>query len=262
VLRAFYNQLSPHARAKVKKILSSVGHRASFLDPLRARHQALTKKSFSSVATYLSEHLRLAGITDLNGRRCLEFGCGHVPTELAYYDHLGAARIIGLDYNRIAKFNYMRIALRGSPAERFDPAKIEYIAPFDALRDSVPPADFIHSEAVLEHVPPDDALPILRNLAAALPSGGVMINNIDLRDHKFWHEDPNAFLLPASDYRESDYDARGNRLRKSDWTRIFEAVEGIDSSYYSEVVQPAYKVPGYSDEDLATLRLVVVSRKR
>jgi hypothetical protein len=261
LLRAIYQLLPPSTRVRLKKVAFAVGHRASFLDPLRARHHATTKKRFDAVANYLSKHLSYAGLSHLRGKRCLEFGCGHLPTELAYYWLLGASRLIAVDYHRIAQFKYMELALRGSGARNFDWRAIEYFAPFDAVTQELPGADFIHSEAVLEHVRPSDLGPVLRNLAAALPRNGIMIHNIDLRDHMYWHEDPNAFLKADTDYRDSDHDARGNKLRKSDWIRLFGELDGFQVDCHTEVVTPQYLVPGYSLDDLSALRVVIVARK-
>jgi hypothetical protein len=261
LLRAIYERLPPRTRVGLKKLAFAVGHKASFLDPLRAKHHATTKKRFDAVASYLSKHLSLAGVSDLRGKRCLEFGCGHLPTELAYYWLLGASNLIAIDYHRIAHFKYMHLALQGSEAANFDWRAIEYFAPFDAATQKLPDADFIHSEAVLEHIRPSDVGQTLRNLAAALPCNGIMIHNIDLRDHMFWHEDPNAFLRANSDYRDSDHDVRGNRLRKSAWIRLFEQLGGFHIDCHTEVVTPQYLVPGYSLDDLSALRVVIVARK-
>jgi SAM-dependent methyltransferase len=266
MLRFLYDHLPPRTRIMAKTLLASAGHRASFLDPIRGRHHAKTQKRFANVARDLFKEFELAGITSLRGKRCLEYGCGYVLTEAAYYWLLGASQIVAVDYNRIAQFQYLRIALHGADEfhpgiEQFSPAMIEYLAPFDARYDPIPQVDFIRSNAVLEHIPAVDVPVILQRLSEALQPGGMMLHTIDLKDHLDAQNDPNGFLRDPS-YKQSDCDTRGNRLRKSDWLRIFSTLKGLQTSSHPTIEPFRYRVDGYSDEDLSTVRLFLVSTKR
>jgi SAM-dependent methyltransferase len=262
MLRLIYDHLSPRTKAAAKRLLASSGHRASFLDRLRGKYHAKGKKRYLEVAKNLDQQLTLADVQDLKGKTCVEFGCGYVPTELVYYWALGASKLIAVDYNRIAQFHQLPTALKGAAIPKFDASRIEYLAPFDASKDVLPRCDFIHSEAVLEHVPPSQAPLIVRNLAGSLAPGGIMIHMIDMRDHLDLKGDPNGFLLPSSDYDpERDYDARGNRMRKSNWEKVFAGMEGFSTRCHGINGKAAYEVPGYSREDITIHFLVTVTRR-
>src|SRR5438132_1395667 len=111
MLRFLYDRMPPHLRATAKALLASTGHKASFLDPLRARNLARRHKHYSVIAPKLERRLALANLSSLSGLKCMEFGCGLLPTELTYFWRLGAKQLVAVDYNRIAQFKYLRLAL-------------------------------------------------------------------------------------------------------------------------------------------------------
>ena len=48
-----------------------------------------------------------------------------------------------------------------------------------------------------------------------------MYHYVHLADHRDIAHAPHAFLDADDDYRATDHDARGNRMRASDWRAIF-----------------------------------------
>jgi SAM-dependent methyltransferase len=137
---------------------------------------------------------------------------------------------------------------------------IEYTAPFDALAHEPPSRyDLIVSRSTLEHVPTDSALPILRRLANWVRPGGSMYHFIHLSDHRDIRGNPLAFLGADDDYTDGQFDLRGNRLRASDWRKLFAQVDGFRfeeaSGFDDGGVLPAVlasRFRGYDPSDLAT----------
>jgi SAM-dependent methyltransferase len=78
--------------------------------------------------------------------------------------------------------------------------------------------DFIYSVSVLEHVMKPEA--VVRQMRRLLKPGGHACHSVDLRDHASF-DDPLRFLRMA----EGEYagQATENRLRASDWFRLFDA---------------------------------------
>jgi hypothetical protein len=106
---------------------------------------------------------------------------------------------------------------------------ISYIAPLDfaTWRFHVP-LDFVYSNSVLEHVPAEKVRDLIANVAHHLRRGGAMAHAIHLEDHRDIAGDPFAFLSCQACDLEMPRDTwRGNRLRKSEWLKIFASVEGV-----------------------------------
>ena len=255
MLRLLYEYVPLRVRQVAKALVGRSGHRQHFLDPIRARHLARTKKRMDIVSAKMAHRLSLANITSLEGKRCMEFGCGMVPTELVYFWTLGASGLVAVDYNRIARFNNLP-----RPAG-FRVACIEYKAPFDMSKEYLAGLDLIHSESVLEHVAPWEVAPLLENLAKSLAPNGVMIHSIDLRDHLDPGNSPFRFLDDPSYDPSMDFDARGNRMRRSDWLTAFADVPGLQTACLREASTPGRTIPNYSDDDSA-LFVIMVSRRR
>jgi hypothetical protein len=267
MLTVIYEQLPPRIRAGIKRMLASSGHRSSILDVLKAKRQARGSKHFSIALEQLVAELEFAEINSLKDKRCLEFGAGYIPTELAYYWLQGACQLIAVDYNRIGRFHYLPIALAGADPkypgiEKFSCDRIQYVAPFDAGTDRLPnDVDFIHSTAVLEHIAPNEVPTVLANLGNALASDGVMIHSIDLKDHLDPKNNPNAFLDDDTYNVDTDYDVRGNRLRKSDWLRMFSCLRGFHITWRTGTLPCTRVISGYADDDLLTSEITVVCKK-
>jgi SAM-dependent methyltransferase len=259
-LRTIYELFSPRMRERIKAILSVEGHGTSWLDPFKARDHALGKKRMDVVAENLAEKFMAAGIRSLRGASCLEFGAGYMPTETLIFHMLGAERCVATDYNAIARIEVLPEAARAADRARvlaaLDPfadgldlegrldellgmsavaasafvgQRVAYVAPFDmSLAPITQKFDVIHSTSVLEHLPAALASTILQNLAASLVPGGQMIHEVDLRDHRDLEGEPFAFLSKSDDYNpQTDYDARGNRLRKQDWLNMLDAIPDV-----------------------------------
>jgi SAM-dependent methyltransferase len=254
MLRTIYDKLPPRLRLALKGLLARNGHGKHFLDGFEARRLAKTKKRLAVVAPKIGRRLALAEIKTLVGKRCMEFGCGMVPTELVCYWMMGARQLVAVDYNRIARLKLL------PRHEGFHPSMIDYRAPIDMSLANIPGFDFIHSESVLEHISPQDVPAVLRNLAASLEPGGLMIHSIDLRDHLDPTNAPYSFLTDPAYNPSYDFDARGNRLRRSEWIAEFDALGGISTTYHHEVATPGRPIP-QDFADNRALFLVTVSKR-
>jgi hypothetical protein len=98
----------------------------------------------------------------------------------------------------------------------------------------------------------------LECVQAALRRGGVALHAIHLEDHLDFRRNPLAFFSADTDWRERDADARGNRLRASDWLRIFRSLPAAQVEILWEVVREDAPLPrsldsafaGYAERDL------------
>lgn len=284
VLRQIYELFSPRMREQIKLLLNAHGHGQSRLDGLKARDHARGKKRLDRVAEALTAVLAQAGVTSLRGLSCLEFGAGYVPTEALVFHLLGAARSVATDYNAIAQFDHLVMAARTADRARVlsllspyadgvdleerldcilasDPEtarhiiaeRISYLAPHDMSAQALsPPFDFIHSVSVFEHLPVPLAPPILDNLVHSLAADGLMITEIDLRDHRDLEKAPLAFLSARDDYNpDTDFDRRGNRLRCSAWLAMFARQSLITTRpIYQRKMEERFLPDGISPEEI------------
>ena len=245
--------------------------------------------------------LDTAGIRTLRGAACLEFGSGHLLTEPLLHHLLGAKRAVAADYFPILQPELIAAACRAVDEDALAGALggleeaellrsrfralatrrdwslaalaglgIAYVAPYDAAAGPLPGGerfDLIASCSVLEHVPRDAAGAILRNLAAMLKPGGVMVHAIHLEDHRDFAEAPFAFLAADTDWRDADADRRGNRLRARDWVALAQDLAGVELVAAETEVRnaplPARLDPvftGYAPDELRVKRLVLALR--
>ena len=147
-----------------------------------------------------------------------------------------------------------RIAQRDTQAATdFILGHVSYLAPHDMSLSGVDAkVDFIHSVSVLEHLPVPAAVPILENLLASLKPGGAMIHEIDLCDHLDMENEPLAFLEAGNDYDpQSDFDRRGNRLRRSDWLAMLDSLPGTKTTILYERQQRAEHIPSALQPEFA-----------
>jgi SAM-dependent methyltransferase len=226
-----------------------------------------TSKRLDLCSAQMAHMLHLADHAPLHGKVCLEIGCGWILTHALVCHLLGAERVIATDIEAMARPRYLPTAIRGavpyivrdvlSPftphpevrarldrllkIEHFDfdvlqGLGIEYVAPVDLARESLGrPVDFIYSLSVLEHVPVDDVAPLLRHLVADLRPGGTMIHAIHLEDHRGIADAPFTFLAePAASYGAREQTLHGNRLRRSEWRRLFDELEDFESRFLYE----------------------------
>jgi hypothetical protein len=276
-VRHLYKWSVPDAtRAKVRQ--------TSVWNKLRANRLAASAKRLDLCAGQVAMMLHLAECTSLKGRVCLEVGSGWVLSHALIFHLLGVDRVVATDIAPIAypqalskavqnahqshvrdmlspfcNHNEIRERLnrlRKVQSFSFEALKdfaITYRAPIDLARDRLNTRiDFVYSFSVLEHVPVDDIPPLLNNLARMLPSGGMMIHCIHLEDHKNTAHDPFAFLSEArEDFPDNVSQDRGNRIRASEWQRIFSNVESMDSKWLYQWSRQDAKLPDSIDSSIA-----------
>jgi len=271
------------------------------LNRRQALQYATTTKRLDECLNEFAEINRMTGFGPRD-KVCLEIGAGWVLSHSLAMYVLGARAIISTDINRLAfpemlstavngaadKIDWDKLASLGDVREmksRFehlrsikkftfkilDSLGVEYVAPIDlAERALGRPVDFIYSHAVLEHVPTQFALPLIRNLAADLTENGRMYHGIHLEDHES-KDAPFAFFSEsARAYIPRIQSARGNRIRKSGWNRIFSQIDGVSFQYIidkpnteaglPEKIDPSVE---YTDElDLRSAHLSVWAVKK
>lgn len=222
---------------------------------------AAYNKRLDLCAAQFSHWLTACNVSSLRGMTCLEVGTGWLATHAIVCHLLGAKKVVATDINPVLQPQWIATAVREavpyivrdilSPFEdhsliraRFDRLRaiehfdlavlqelgIEYVAPIDlAQRPVGQSVDFIYSASVLEHVPVDSILPLLRNLSADLAPDGSMFHLIHLEDHKDIDGAPFPFLAIAGDeYDRTLQYERGNRIRRSQWQRLVREVDGLD----------------------------------
>ena len=265
-------------------------------------HLASTSKRIDLCAAQFAHVLSVASHRPLAGLTCLEVGCGWVLSHALVCYLLGAKRVIATDIVPQAHPRMLARAVRQAiPAvpqeilspfednarlrERFERLRkirrfdfrtlhelgIEYRSPIDLTNQTLgEPVDFIYSMSVLEHVPREDVVPLLRNLVSMLNDGGTMIHCFHLEDHKDLFKRPFDFLsIPAERFPRAIESERGNRLRRSTWLRFFESLSGIDTRFLYSWSREDRPLPetidssiAYTDEaDLRVSHLGTYSRK-
>jgi SAM-dependent methyltransferase len=203
------------------------------------------------------DHLVTHGIDPVGLRFC-EIGTGWVPAVPIAYWLMGAAGTITVDLHRYLKDELVRDCLasvarqadhfRALFGPRLDEARftalrnlrdagrcldlcgVEYIAPRSAADTGLPDAcvDIHSSFTVLEHIPPDVLLAVLREARRVLRPAGVSVHRIDYSDH-FSHSDPSITAVNFLQYsdeawaRYAGHDFQYvNRLRHDDVCALFE----------------------------------------
>lgn len=263
---------------------------------------ASSSKRIDICTAQFAHIFHLSTLSSIEGKTCLEIGAGWVLSHALVCYLLGAKRVIATDIVPCAWPDTLSFALRNAIAsiprdilapfsdhsrirERFnrllsisqfsfDTLKefgIEYQSPVDFAAEKVnTPVDFIYSNSVLEHVPNDDVPALLNNLVESLNQGGTMIHCIHLEDHKNINRYPFDFLnITEKQYTRKLQSERGNRIRCSEWRRIFGDIEGTNTDFiysYSrldkalpESIDPSIS---YCDEhDLRTSHIGVYTRK-
>lgn len=278
--------------------LNTAGHGGGILDDLRAKKLAFGRKNPDTLSRFCFGRLREIRKDGLDGARVMEYGAGFLMAEPLIYSLFKARSIDAVDYYSILRkrvlkdyvlkhnwenalgystqfygkewtenwYRNLMSSVRTNTSNWWENLGIRYLAPYDVLRDkSQNKYDMILSSSTLEHVPPQEAQPITKALAEKLDEGGVMYHYIHLEDHRDMQNNPFAFLSAQSDYRENDFDIRGNRLRISDWKRIFHTLDGFEVREYPHEIRKDVHLPSkidnafsdYSEEDLKSSHYTV-----
>lgn len=284
----FKNVLPPGLLSGLKK--------QQFVRRYMARSYATSTKRLDICAAEIAGVLHLAGFshkTPLKGKTCVEVGCGWVLSHSVVFHLLGAKRVYATDIERNAFPTVLSASIRKSipwvirdllgPFEDHDRIRmrqeklirigeftlenlrklgIYYWAPVDIARRRLKrEVDFVFSNAVLEHVPREDVLPLLMNLTKDLAPEGVMIHCIHLEDHEDTENSPFEFLSePRKMFTREVQSVRGNRIRASEWMKIFGVVPNMRfTPLYAYVRQnrelPASIHPSVLHEDESDLRV-------
>lgn len=299
-LMRLVGRLPRPVRKTLRAVVGGDGHRDHWTHALWAWHHARGNRRVDNIAVRLAPLIARRG--GIEGRSCLDFGAGHVLSEALVMWLAGARRVVACDYFPIQRTAFterayrtcdretLRAALRPvAPIETVDSrlAQLDSLRPFtlEALARlgvtyaapvdfaATPPYacefDFIHSMAVLEHIPLVAVAPILDNLYTALAPGGEMVHMIHLEDHLDYHTEPFAFLAADSGWTPADADSRGNRLRASDWLGRLAALPNARTEVVWSNVRRDCPLPqnlgpafaGYAEADLRTGALLVSTRR-
>jgi len=133
--------------------------------------------------------------------------------------------------------------------------------------DELPAVDYVFTTSVYEHL--DDAEGITRALAALTQAGGLHLHYIDLRDHYFKYPFEMLTFSERMWFHWLNPTSNLNRLRLSDYQRIFNdyfnrveiQILASDTAAYQKIqtrIRPEFKT-GESDIDSATLIQVLAS---
>jgi SAM-dependent methyltransferase len=169
----------------------------------------------------------------LKGATVVEVGTGWVPIGALCMVKRGAQVVHTYDLTRHLR---PKLAERAMQLMEMDPAawqSVHYHAPADASQTGLPDqsVDLFYSAAVLEHVPPEALVKIVRESRRVLRPGGVAFHEIGLHDH---YSDvapiPKINFLKYSD-RTWDFWVQNrisyhNRMRAKEFLQLFEA-EGL-----------------------------------
>lgn len=297
------NAKSPGVRKeKLKQLVGALGHEPGWFQKVRAELLAHGRRRVDRVAKLAPTLADRAGFESLAGRRIMDFGVGYVLSVPLIYWLAGAREVVATDYYAIVDFRASRRALHKADSKVIahqlgkiaDPQRVEarlaslqaldrwtpdrlaalglhYIAPLDASKPlpSIGAFDCIASTSVMEHVPAHLAGEILSNLQNVLVPGGCQLHTIHLEDHRDLARAPFAFLGADDDYQQGQSDARGNRLRASEWMAIAATVPGAEAQMLGSRVKDRSLLPcrlnpkfaNYTADDLATATLALGLRR-
>jgi hypothetical protein len=297
-----FRLLPARSREQIKEFLGGAGHVQSAFNPVRARRLARTWRRPETVIKDIVAILDALGKRSLHGHRVLDFGSGLLLADAFAYAMFGAVEVHAVDYKPLLQTRVFRQYAKNVAWERFsscvservgrteaeqwfrrlsdalkDPSKhwyrrlgIHYIAPFDLLAEPAPGEnyDLIVSRSTLEHIPAHLVATISERLAQLVKPRGAMYHYVHLADHRDIAGNPYGFLAENNDYSPGQHDVRGNRLRASDWRRVFarlnftwsEAVHPDDKRLFPKSLSPSFRA--YDRADLLINHYIVYGYRR
>lgn len=219
------------------------------------------------------EHMNELGV-DLRGLVCLEIGSGWHPVLPVCYALAGVARVHTYDLTRhlderyslrmiaelrkhlpaIAKASrrplaeveaeHARLCAATSLDELLRHARIEYHAPADASSTGLPGAsvDMVFSNNVLEHIPGDVLLAIMRESVRVLRPDGLAVHGVNCGDH-YAYADRNITPINYLGLSEREWSFWNNdlqyqnRLRSRDFLEIA-AQAGLETILVKQSPRP------------------------
>jgi SAM-dependent methyltransferase len=123
-------------------------------------------------------------------------------------------------------------------------AQVEYFAPADACTTSLPPdsVDLVYSNSVMEHVPKDVILDMMRESVRILRPGGLVLHNVACNDH-YAFVDPAISFVNYLRFTESQWRRWNNALQFQNRLRASEFLElaakgGLEVIYKQTSVRP------------------------
>lgn len=251
-MKNLISKILPHVLKEKIKMLGCLKRRQAIQLASSSRRIDICAAQFAHIL-HLSKH------PSLEDKICLELGAGWVLSHALVCYLLGAKKVIATDIVPLARPEAMFFALKNAVMsiprdilapfsdhsrirerlirlysirdfsfEKLKEIGIYYQSPVDFATERLNiPVDFIYSFSVLEHVPNNDVSVLLHNLADNLNHGGTMIHCIHLEDHKDFEQHPFDFLkIPENQYSREVQSSRGNRIRQSEWKRIFDGLKG------------------------------------
>ena len=246
--------IGPRARPRISRSLRTVSPLSTIIDRWNAEQLAGTSKRLDLCAAEFAHLLHTSGAQSLHNLVCAEIGAGYVLSHSVVMHLLGARRVIAVDVQRIAHPASLSRARSTSSKvagvlSRFG---IEYVAPLDLARDHIGTAlDFVYTNAVLEHVPREELPSVLGHVAQDLTPGGRMISMVHLEDHRNLATAPFEFLQESvHSYNREMQTERGNRVRPSEWRRLFQGVPGTDVSVFMQSSRYDRPLPPRIDESI------------
>jgi len=272
-----------------------------FKNYMAAKRLSSHSKRLDLASAQIANLLHLGGFAGkypIRNKVCLEIGSGWVLSHALVFYLLGAKKVIATDIDRVAHPPYLYNSIHSSEIsvirdilapfedhniirERLDNLSrlkfsfdtledlgIEYIAPIDLASDGLSSAvDIEYSNAVLEHIPREDAVALLNNISKQLSSGGMMLNSIHLEDHKDIGSNPFGFYAEPPTTREAQL-AHGNMIRKSEWISIISQIAQLDYKILYEFKRVDKPLPElhpsvakFGEDDLNTSHIGILCTK-
>jgi len=245
---------------------------------------------------------------DVRGKTLVEIGTGWHPALPICFSLAGATRILTFDivrqldadltFRMIAsleahldtiarasancgesvKRSYQELRQSREIQTLLKRAQVEYSAPADARATRLPPGsvDLVYSNSVMEHVPKEVILDLMRESFRILRPGGLALHNVACNDH-YAFVDPAISFVNYLRFTESQWSRWNNALQYQNRLRAPEFLElaaksGLEVIYKKLAVRPgtrealaklevAPQFKRFSQEDLSFTTVDFIARK-